>query len=80
MSIDWWEAALPLAIQIGFISGVGVGLVGLITKRARYLVYASILVLPMSLYLSGNPGGRWGIVIPLSLLTLAYIHHQIANG
>ncbi len=79
MIVDWRDAALPLAIQFGFIGGLVVGLIGLIAKRTGYWVWASILVLPMSLYLTGNPGGRWGIMIPLILLTLAYLTNKLGN-
>jgi hypothetical protein len=76
MTTNWWDAALPLAIQVGFIGGLAVGLIGLIAKRTGYLVWASILVLPMSFYLTGNPGGRWGILIPFILLPLAYLTYK----
>lgn len=80
MIVDWADAALPLVIQLSFLSGIAIGLIGLIAKRTHYLVWAGILVLPMSFYLTGNPGARWGILIPFVMWTLAYVNDRQGNG
>jgi hypothetical protein len=75
--LEMWPAILfgwP-AILVALVLSV----IGIVRRRARWLVVAAVIVLPFSLYLAGSPVFGWlGLSIPLLLpaASIAIYHHH----
>ncbi len=75
--LEMWPAILfgwP-AIMVA----LGLSVMGIVRRRARWLVVAAVVTLPFSLYLSGSPAFGWlGLSIPLLLpaASIATYHHH----
>ena len=65
---------IEILVQIVFgwpfiITSLLVSLIGLITKRYKYLLVAAALLFPFSVYLIGYPFARgWSLLLPLCLI------------
>ena len=75
--LEMWPAILfgwP-AIMVA----IALSVMGIVRRRARWLVVAAVVTLPFSLYLSGSPAFGWlGLSIPLLLpaASIAIYHHH----
>lgn len=55
------------------ILSIGLAIIAIVVKKPLFLVIASVLILPLSLYLAATPLFEWcGLVFPLLYLGAAY--------